>query len=228
MVDTARLNCRTGPGLGYAVDHVLDGGAKVTVLDGPVGADGYHWFKFAMADGAIGWSIGEGLAPTGGSPDPGGSGGAFAKGADVVVDADALSLRSGPGLWSSIIKTLSRGTALIVSNGPIAADGYAWYEVETRTGDLGWVAGAYLASATGGGGDGGWVPSFAIGSTAVVDTPRLNSRTGPGLSSAVDHVLDGGAKVTVLDGPVSADGYHWYKLETATGDVGWSIGEGLR
>ena len=83
------------------------------------------------------------------------------------------------------------------------------------------------ASGTDGGDGSGWVPSFAIGSTATVDAPRLNCRVGPGLSYAVDHVMLGGEQVVVLDGPVAADGYHWYQLEMENGDIAWAIGEGL-
>jgi len=226
VVDTPRLNCRTGPGLDYPVDHVMNAGEPVVVVGGPVAADGYHWFRLAMNDGDIAWAIGEGLAP-GGDPETPGDGSSFPKGAEVIVNTDLLNLRTGAGLSKSVIMTLPYGTWLIVSNGPMAADGYNWFEVETHDGDLGWVAGAFLAYATDGGDDGGWVPYFTIGSTAVIDAPRLNCRTGPGLGYPVDHVMIGGEEVTVLDGPVAADGYHWYKLEMANGDIAWAIGEGL-
>jgi uncharacterized protein YgiM (DUF1202 family) len=225
LVDTPRLNCRTGPGLNYAVDRIMESGEVMTVINGPVAAAGYHWFRLAMDSGDIAWAIGEGLAPTGGATDPGDDS-AFPKGAEVIVNTDLLNLRSGAGLSKSVIMTLPYGTWLIVSNGPMAADGYNWFEVEIRNGDLGWVAGAFLAYSTDGGDD-GWIPYFAVGDTAVIDTPRLNCRTGPGLSYPVDHVMNGGEEVTVLDGPIAANGYHWYQLEMANGDIAWAIGEGL-
>jgi uncharacterized protein YgiM (DUF1202 family) len=225
MVDTARLNCRTGPGLDYPVDHVMNAGEQLLVIGGPVAADGYHWFRLAMDNGDIAWAIGEGLAPSGGTGEPG-DGSAFPKGSEVIVNTDLLNLRAGAGLSTSVIATLPYGTWLIISNGPMAADGYNWFEVETSEGDLGWVAGAFLAYSTDGG-DEDWVPYFAVGETAVVDTARLNCRTGPGLSYPVDHVMIGGEEVTVLDGPIAANGYHWYQLEMADGDIAWAIGEGL-
>jgi uncharacterized protein YgiM (DUF1202 family) len=109
-------------------------------------------------------------------------------------------------------------------SGPLAADGYSWYSVETGDGTTGWVAGEYLAVATSGGGS---YTGFDIGDSAVVDTPRLNFRAGPGLDYDVIEVITGGASVVITDGPVSADGYHWYELELENGDTGWSIGEGL-
>lgn len=227
VIDAPSLNCRTGPGFAYTVDHVMAGGEQVIVLEGPIPADGYHWFQLAMEDGDIAWAIGEGLAPTGDSDGSGdGDGTWFPKGAEVIVNTDRLNLRVGAGLTQGVIMTLPYGTPLIVSNGPMAADGYNWYEVETLDGDLGWVAGAFLAYG-GDGQDGSWVPYFAIGSTATIDAPRLNCRTGPGLDYAVDHVMNGGEVVTVLDGPIAADGYHWYQLEMADGDIAWAIGEGL-
>jgi uncharacterized protein YgiM (DUF1202 family) len=226
MIDTPRLNCRTGPGLDYPVDHVMNGGEQVLVMAGPVPADGYHWFRLMMTDGDIAWAIGEGLAPVGDASDPG-DGSTFPKGAEVIVNTDLLNLRASAGLSKAVIMTLPYGTNLIVSNGPMAADGYNWFEVETRDGDLGWVAGAFLAYPADSGNNGDWIPYFAVGSSAVVDTPRLNCRTGPGLSYPVDHVMNGGEEVIVLYGPIAADGYHWYQLEMENGDIAWAIGEGL-
>jgi uncharacterized protein YraI len=39
-------------------------------------------------------------------------------------------------------------------------------------------------------------------------------------------VLVGGEEGTVLDGPVEADGYNWFQVETAAG-TGWVAGEYL-
>jgi uncharacterized protein YgiM (DUF1202 family) len=208
------------------VDYIMSAGAEVVVLDGPEESDGYHWYKVEMADGSIGWSIGEAFIASSGGGTP--SGGDFATGDEVVVNTDFLNLRTGAGLSKDVITVLPYSTALMVSSGPMTADGYAWYEVETSDGDLGWVAGTYLAYSTdGGGGTGGWFPDYPIGGTAAVDTSHLNLRTGAGLGFGVVTVMTEGTEVTILDGATHADGYYWYQIETEDGDIGWCIGEGL-
>ncbi|HEY7034692.1 MAG TPA: SH3 domain-containing protein [Thermomicrobiales bacterium] len=216
VVDTLRLNCRSGPGLDYAVVYVMDGGTEVTILDGPSPSEGYHWYKVETDDGDVGWVIGEGLAPgsddSGATPD-------FAKGEDVVVDTARLNLRVGAGLDQTVVDVLPGGTALIVSNGPMAADGYDWYEVETRDGRLGWVAGAFLAH--------GSVGDFAVGDAVRVAGGRLNLRAEPSLSAEVLRVLADNEVLVVLDGPFEADGYSWYRVRN-DGSAGWAAGEYLR
>jgi uncharacterized protein YgiM (DUF1202 family) len=219
VVDTAALNCRVGPGLDYAVDHVMAGGSEVVVLDGPVGADGYHWYQLEMANGDVAWAIGEGLAPAGEDDNGGSQEPAFAKGSEVVVATDALNLRIGAGLDKAVTDVLPGGTVLLVSNGPMAADGHAWYEVETRDGRLGWVAGAYLATASGGG--------FAVGDAVRVAGGALNLRAEPDLSATVLRVMADNEALLVRGGPVAADGYTWYRVWNYGGE-GWAAGEYLR
>jgi uncharacterized protein YgiM (DUF1202 family) len=215
VVDTPRLNCRSGPGLDAAVVYVMDGGTEVTILAGPSPSDGYHWYKVETDDGDVGWAIGEGLAPK----SDGGASPEFAKGEDVVVDTDRLNLRVGAGLARTVVDVLPGGTALIVSNGPMAVDGYDWYEVETRDGRLGWVAGAYLAH--------GSVGNFAVGDAVRVTGGRLNLRTEPGLSADVRRVMADNEVLLVREGPVEADGYTWYRVWNYGGE-GWAAGEFLR
>jgi uncharacterized protein YraI len=214
VVDVARLNCRIGPGLDYAIDHVMNRGSLVKVLDGPVGADGYHWYKLEMGNGDIAWAIGEALAPAGAGPSP-----AFEKGQQVIVDTDFLNLRAGAGLTRSVVNVLSTDTALIVSNGPMAADGFNWYEVETRDGQLGWVAGEYLESAPGLG--------FAVGDAVRVSNGAQNLRKGAGLDAPVVRVMANGELLQVRGGPVEANGYTWYRIWNYGGE-GWAAGEFLR
>lgn len=219
-VDTDVLNVRSGPGFHYPTERQLTQGRILVIEGGPITADGFSWYAIVLPDQSTpGWVAGEYLTLV--SED--GTNLNFTKGAEVVVDTDFLNLRAGAGLSKTVLDVFASGTALVVSNGPMTADGYDWYEVETLDGDLGWVAGAYLAIAA----DAGGYDGFAIGETAVVDTVALNFRTGPGLDYDVALVIAGGTEVVIVDGPVSADGYHWYKLEMENGDIGWSIGEGL-
>jgi hypothetical protein len=57
------LRLRTGPGLGYSVITTLSEGTQMTVIDGPVQADGYTWWKITGSPGT-GWSaVGNWLVP---------------------------------------------------------------------------------------------------------------------------------------------------------------------
>lgn len=65
--------------------------------------------------------------------------------------------------------------------------------------------------------------SLAIGARARVTNlggAALRARAAPGLSSPVTARIPEGREVTVLEGPVEADGYVWWRVEAAEG-AGW-------
>ena len=146
----------------------------------------------------------------------------FVAGDRVVVDTDALNLRRGPGLSFVVLGVLVNELALTVLGDPTAADGYRWYRVSTQEETTGWVAGIYLQL---GSGEGDAV--FTIGQSAVVATDYLNCRSGAGLVADVRSSLPEGVRLTILDGPFTADGYTWYEVQASDSRVGWVAGEFL-
>ena len=76
------------------------------------------------------------------------------------------------------------------------------------------------------------VAKFLIGDRVQV-TQNLNVRTGPGVGylEITDPDYPGyapnGTLSTVLEGPVSADGYVWWKVRYDQGYAGWSVENGL-
>ncbi len=54
--------------------------------------------------------------------------------------------------------------------------------------------------------------TFADGQTVVVDTGRLNIRSGPSYGASVVRIVDNGAEFTVYGEPVEAEGYTWYRI----------------
>lgn len=58
----------------------------------------------------------------------------------------------------------------------------------------------------------------------VGDAPLLGRRE-PGLNSPIDVAFPQGSFVTLLEGPVEADGYTWWRVEHELG-VGWSAERG--
>jgi WD40 repeat protein len=52
---------------------------------------------------------------------------------------------------------------------------------------------------------------------------NLNLRAEPSLDGEVLRKLQPGDRVTILDGPVEADGYTWWKVQTEDGTTGWTV-----
>jgi uncharacterized protein YgiM (DUF1202 family) len=139
----------------------------------------------------------------------------------VVVNTDWLNVRAEPGLGGAVVNVLPYGYVAFISDGPVSADGYTWYQVDAMGVTLGWVAGEFLSDSGGGGG------LIDIGAAVVVTTDWLNLRDGAGLGASVIDVLPFGTEATVMGYPASGtgDGYDWYQIELANGAVGWVAGD---
>lgn len=63
---------------------------------------------------------------------------------------------------------------------------------------------------------------LAKGQPARVVAPAgLNMRQAPSASSALLLQLGTGVRVTIIEGPQSADGYTWWQVDDGQGNVGW-------
>jgi uncharacterized protein YgiM (DUF1202 family) len=145
-------------------------------------------------------------------------------GEEAFVVVEELSYRDGPGLDSAVIDLLPYGTTGVITDGPVTMDGYTWFEfdIDGYGAPPGWVAGEFLATEEGSS-DG---TGIAIGSEVIVAADDLHLRDEPGLAGATLAVLPIAMPLTVLDGPVAADGYTWYLVQ-ASAEVGqgWIAGE---
>ncbi|MYD11094.1 MAG: SH3 domain-containing protein [Chloroflexi bacterium] len=156
---------------GLSGDRVgrIEAGAVVDVIEGPVDADGYNWYR-VTADGDLeGWVAeaparsfncayyfvgfdGE-LPPAAPDPIPERQAcdmaeplavGAWA----VIAGKTNINYRAEPGLAGTRSGTLAPGTVLEVLDGPEEADGYDWWQVRNLVlGIEGWLAqGGVLSS----------------------------------------------------------------------------------
>ena len=107
-------------------------GTQMSVIGGPVQANGYTWWNIKGIVGGVlkeGWSaIGEWLTPI--TPQINST---------VTVTYTGgygLRLRSGAGLNYSIITTLPEGTQMTVFGGPIQKDGYTWWALQGYVGGV--------------------------------------------------------------------------------------------
>ncbi len=154
------LNMRSDTGVEYQIRAKLDRGTEVTILDGPVNADGYNWWLVREPNGVEGWIVdfygGQiTLVPSGifgtsivdqmveSAANPNLVSLLAIDDAVTVTLSDprgSLRLRNGAGLSFRIISMLPNGTRLTVVDGPREADSLTWWQVRTPEGNVGWAA----------------------------------------------------------------------------------------
>ena len=231
VVNTFRLNVRSGPGAGHDIIDTVAGGTVLPVISLRVGSD---WIQVTSPAGP-GWvnsfyAVARGdfsNVPNQFTPPNLGGGTAIPAGAPhVVVNTAYLNVRTGPGVGHSILITVKGGTELLVT---MIDGGGVWYQVDTSAGS-GWINSNYAV----GRGNFTNIPrpplpglptNLGTGATdmapgtphLVVNTSFLNVRTGPGVGHNVLTVVKGGTKliVTAID-----SGGVWYQVETSAGS-GW-------
>jgi uncharacterized protein YgiM (DUF1202 family) len=212
VVNTDALNLRGGAGTANQVVAVLETGAIGTITDGPIASGDYDWYELSVTGVGSGWAAGAFLAAA--------ESGVFPVDSVVVVNTDALNVRSGAGTSHDIVTTLFAGDQATVTGSPIAADGYDWYPI-TSGDQTGWAAGDFLTMASADS------TVFAGGDGVVVNTDSLNVRANPGLDGRVVGTLSTGDYGVVSNGPVYRDGYSWYRLRIEGVADGWVAGDFL-
>ena len=134
-----------------------------------------------------------------------------------------LALRGGPGLGFAPVGALLDGTQMTVIGGPVPASGFTWWNLTGASG-TGWSAlGEWLAPLEPG-------PGSTVTVTYTGGTGLL-LRDCASVSCAIITALPDGTPMTVLAGPVHANGYTWWNLQGVVGGVsrnGWSaVGDWL-
>lgn len=227
VVNTYRLNVRSGPGVSYARIGTVAGGDELPVI--AIDRNGV-WYQVETTFGA-GWvnrtygvqrgnfasiprvSTATDTGPTFNLALP-----------HLVINTAYLNVRSGPGVGYDIVTTVRGGTKLQVS--AISSENRLWMQVTTDAG-VGWVN-SYYAVRRGNFGsltqpaqpvDRG---AHLTGLTprVVVNTHRLNIRSGPGVSHPVITSVPGGTTLAVLG---ITRNRSWYQVEGSFGQ-GWLNG----
>jgi len=207
------LNVRSEATLNGTKTDSLPTGTSMTITDGPVTADGHTWWQIDTGD-VTGWVAGEFLS----ADNPGG----FGVGDNVVVFDGPLNVRESASIDADIITKLDEGDEATITDGPTTADGYDWYEIEVNGDSPGWIAGAFISLANS---DSGSTAEFSVGDAVRADVDGLNLRADAGLDAEILSTVDVGSLFRVDDGPVSADGYTWYKVFNYFYGEGWVAGE---
>jgi uncharacterized protein YgiM (DUF1202 family) len=135
-VNADALNVRTDASVDAEIVTTLQNGTWATIVDGPVAGGDYDWYEI-IYDDFDGWVAADFLTDAA-SATP------LAAGDTVIVNTDALNLRSAAGSAAEVVEILDAAAAGQVVSGPEPADDMTWYEVDFD-GVQGWVSRSYLA-----------------------------------------------------------------------------------
>jgi uncharacterized protein YgiM (DUF1202 family) len=196
------LNVRSGPGLHYKVLGTVLRGAKLGYLS-TQGA----WLKVALPQHVQGWVDKKYVTgyqdwdpqslksvTTSAWPPPGPL---------LTVQVVGLNVRSAPGQSHSIVTAVFQGDKLALLS--LTTN---WAYVLTRDGTKGWVMRQYVRQA---GQSSGSTVAFA-----VVNTPILRVRTGPGTQYSVSGTVFSGTHMQIVRSTP-----HWDAVILPGGTTGW-------
>lgn len=145
-----------------------------------------------------------------------------------VVAPQGLNVRRTASVSGDRAGRYAPGAVVSVLEGPVDVDGYRWWRVGNN--ELsGWVAD--------GDGEEQWL-SPDVGSTQPVDrsvqvgddvlvtvgeSGLLKVRSDAGTSYGVLHQVPNQTELTVIEGPVDANGFRWWKVVSDSGSIsGWA------
>ncbi len=136
---TKALNLRQEPSTRGAIVTGMFVGLVVTVLDGPRNADGFTWWFLRLPNGFEGWAAEEvdrekTLRPV--------QLGDIRMGRTYTVyggGARGVNLREEPSTSAPRITTVLQGFDVRTLYGPVANDGFLWWQVRTGDGKVGWL-----------------------------------------------------------------------------------------
>jgi uncharacterized protein YgiM (DUF1202 family) len=138
------LNYRESPASNAALLGQFGAGQLVTILEGPISADNFTWWRIDDGQANVGWAAdGDGttvwISPQLGEPQAVNR--APRVGDRVVVSTGQLSVRSTPGTNSPLITRIDPGQEFTVLAGPQSAEGLNWYQIRNDSGSVeGWAA----------------------------------------------------------------------------------------
>ncbi|NJN83077.1 MAG: SH3 domain-containing protein [Caldilineaceae bacterium] len=125
----------------------LGTGVLVNIVEGPVSAEDFTWWKLDDRQGNIGWAAdGDGetewLSPQLGDPQPVNRSPRVGDRISVTTDpGQQLSIRAIPGTDGPLVTRANPGQEFTVLAGPQTANGFVWYQIRSDDGGVeGWAA----------------------------------------------------------------------------------------
>ncbi len=143
----AGLNYRDAPSTRANLVGNFGTGQLVTILEGPVSADNYTWWRIDDGQGNSGWAAqGDGettwISPQLGEARPVDRPPRVGDRVQVTMgQGGQLSIRAVPSTNGTLLTRVDPGAQFTVLAGPQSANGFNWYQIRTDDGSLeGWAA----------------------------------------------------------------------------------------
>jgi uncharacterized protein YgiM (DUF1202 family) len=140
----------------------------------------------------------------------------FSPGQIVATTVEGANVRETPGIDETIATALAFGTVLQIIDGPTSVDGNIWYQVAGDAG-WGWIASSLIEPSDAA----PPVGKYAAGDALIVNTDAVNIRAEPSLRALIVAAVPSGEDASVVEGPMPAGGYRWYRIKTSYGE-GWA------
>jgi N-acetylmuramoyl-L-alanine amidase len=192
---------RKGADGSYAAVAYVNSGQTVKVIDAFTNSKGEKWSRLDLGNNLLGWVKDTAFVkPTAVLP---------ALGTTVYGKTDSVTVRRGASLSYTGVATLKLNQAAKVVAHYTGTDGVSWLRLELSPTLLGWVPATSVSK------------TKAIVTTQYVGTKNAVLRSGASYSYKVTENLPYFSKVTVLDQYTGKSGDLWYRIKSASGNVGW-------
>lgn len=198
------LNLRSGPSASTQIKEPLSQGTLMTVLSEKGG-----WYQVKLADGTVGWVLGDGIGPAATASPPLGAQSpasvpqsavsATSRRPSLTVPVSALRVHSLPSLHAPTVAVLQHGDRV-----QILAHKGGWAHVQLTDGTTGWAMESYLGIRS---------PAPAVHGTISVP---LRVHIAASVTSRVLTVLPSGSRVLIVGKNGS-----WLKVKLANGTTGY-------
>ena len=208
LTTTGKVNLRAGAGLNYSSLGTIDKGVSLNYDSYATDNRNVIWYRVSYS-GKTGWVSSKYLKQGGGSkpaPTPTPSG-------NSVTTTGSVNLRSGAGLNYSVLKVVSKGTALTYDATAMDGRSVVWYHVSYK-GTKGWISSVNTKK-------GGSTP--APSTPQVKTTGKVNLRKGAGLEYASQGTVKSGVTLAYDATAVDGRGVVWYHVNS-NGTKGWISG----
>lgn len=139
--------------------------------------------------------------------------------ATFSVNVGGVRMRAQPDTSATVlVNNLGLGTTVTTVNDQVVtADGHDWRNVQTASGQAGWVASDFLAAVQ-------VDERFSVAQDGV----RLRAEPGTSADVLIDNLGFGTIVTELSDHLITADGHDWRNVRASAGQVGWVADDLLR